>query len=492
MAEPRYSINWAPDLKSAHPILRLKGPWHPKIPEIMRKLGVMHLELDRSIGWKGTTLDFLQELADLEGLMVYLPRETLDVSPISAMRNLWALELRCDGFAGRLDLSGLPLLRELAIKTWNPKVFAGLSGSLRLRFLRLGEDQRPGFNGRDFGELSRMEHLQFLMLIRPRIQDLAGAEGLERLETIHLYDPNRLESLKGLEGCGRLKTLTIMGAPRLVSLDALAGHPSLRELQLVYCPKLQSLRPLDGLQRLERIDLGFRTKVADGDLSALTRLPRLRYADFEDRKHYSHKSADFPKRASRPLVAPKLPPLPGQPPPRKPSAPMPPDRFWKIIEGSAREAKGRCSAQCAALRKRLLALSAKEIEAFQSRFEKEMDRAYTWDLWGAAYVIAGGCSDDGFSDFRSWLISRGRKAFEAALKRPDSLAALVRPQDRDCQFESFQYVAQRALERKEGSEKSGLAPDSKDRPTEPKGKPWKESSDELQQRFPKLWERFGK
>ena len=49
-------------------------------------------------------------------------------------------------------------------------------------------------------------------------------------------------------------------------------------------------------------------------------------------------------------------------------------------------------------------------------FDAKMDQAYSWPLWGAAYVINGGCSDDTFTDFRAALISRGRQAFEAQLR----------------------------------------------------------------------------
>ena len=32
---------------------------------------------------------------------------------------------------------------------------------------------------------------------------------------------------------------------------------------------------------------------------------------------------------------------------------------------------------------------------------------YRWDMWAAAYLIGGGCSDDGFIDFRAGLIAQG-------------------------------------------------------------------------------------
>ncbi|WP_449342020.1 DUF4240 domain-containing protein [Streptomyces aurantiogriseus] len=37
------------------------------------------------------------------------------------------------------------------------------------------------------------------------------------------------------------------------------------------------------------------------------------------------------------------------------------------------------------------------------------DRAYTWDLWGAAWVLLDGASDDAFDFFRCWLIGQGRE-----------------------------------------------------------------------------------
>ena len=49
-------------------------------------------------------------------------------------------------------------------------------------------------------------------------------------------------------------------------------------------------------------------------------------------------------------------------------------------------------------------------------------RAYRRDLWGTAYLINGGCSDDGFDYFRDWLILQGRAVYEAAIADADTLA----------------------------------------------------------------------
>lgn len=51
-----------------------------------------------------------------------------------------------------------------------------------------------------------------------------------------------------------------------------------------------------------------------------------------------------------------------------------------------------------------------------------MAESFTNPLWAAAYLINGGCSDDGFDYFRGWLILQGREVFERAVADPDALA----------------------------------------------------------------------
>jgi hypothetical protein len=53
-----------------------------------------------------------------------------------------------------------------------------------------------------------------------------------------------------------------------------------------------------------------------------------------------------------------------------------------------------------------------------------MAHSYTNPLWAAAYLINGGCSDDGFEYFRGWLIAQGREVFERVVADPDALAEL--------------------------------------------------------------------
>lgn len=99
--------------------------------------------------------------------------------------------------------------------------------------------------------------------------------------------------------------------------------------------------------------------------------------------------------------------------------------FWKLIDASRRGKADDLDGQAEALAVRLSKLPVKELVSFQDHFNRFAALAYRADLWGAANLINGGCSDDGFDDFIGWVISRGEKVFRAALADPDSLARVA-------------------------------------------------------------------
>lgn len=103
--------------------------------------------------------------------------------------------------------------------------------------------------------------------------------------------------------------------------------------------------------------------------------------------------------------------------------------FWDVIESSRRGATGDTDVQMGQLRSRLLKLSAEEVLSFGALLFHLHSESYRGDLWGAAFLINGGCSDDGFDYFRAWLIAQGKSVYEAAVAKPDSLAEVARPDE---------------------------------------------------------------
>jgi len=168
-------------------------------------------------------------------------------------------------------------------------------------------------------------------------------------------------------------------------------------------------------------------------------------------------------------------------------------RFWAIVDRTAVH-ESDPERQVDALRSELEGLSASDVVAFRNAFEAQLARAYTWDLWAAAYIAHGGASDDGFEYFRRWMVSRGRTVFERLLARPDDLPdLLVAGFDGVLEFEEILYVTDEVWAGKTGQDGGEMPgdPASMTLGREPRGEPFQEDPQHLAQRLPKTWARFG-
>jgi Protein of unknown function (DUF4240) len=124
--------------------------------------------------------------------------------------------------------------------------------------------------------------------------------------------------------------------------------------------------------------------------------------------------------------------------------------FWRAIEASLKAGGGDPNAQCEALVRALAELPVEEIVSFERLFNDYHSASYRADLWGAAFLLNDGCSDDGFDYFRAALIGLGEAVFSNALADPDSLAALAGDDGDELDNEDLLYVASRAYELKTG------------------------------------------
>ncbi|AJP01711.1 polymerase [Streptomyces cyaneogriseus subsp. noncyanogenus] len=166
--------------------------------------------------------------------------------------------------------------------------------------------------------------------------------------------------------------------------------------------------------------------------------------------------------------------------------------FWELIDATREAAEGDPEEQADLLVERLCRLDPEGVLDFARHFEARYRRAFTWDLWAAAWVLLDGASDDVFDSFRCWLIGQGREVYEGAVHDPDALAELLDDFDEeiDGDGEELGYAADEAYEQLTGAvaPELGLAP----APAEPQGTPLDLEDDQaLAERLPRLWERFG-
>lgn len=62
---------------------------------------------------------------------------------------------------------------------------------------------------------------------------------------------------------------------------------------------------------------------------------------------------------------------------------------------------------------------------FESIFKQYYYKLHTSNLWAAAYIVMGGCSDDCFDYFRAWVLYLGKDPYEAAIQNPETMLPIL-------------------------------------------------------------------
>lgn len=124
----------------------------------------------------------------------------------------------------------------------------------------------------DVSPLASLESLEQLELKHNPLADLSPLASLDSLQGLFLYD-TRVSDLSALSGCPMLNNLDV-GRTDISSMTALKGIGGLKYLHMREAP-VKTLAGIEEFTELEKISL---TSVADGDLSPLMGLPKLKEA----------------------------------------------------------------------------------------------------------------------------------------------------------------------------------------------------------------------
>lgn len=140
------------------------------------------------------------------------------------------------------------------------------------------------------------------------------------------------------------------------------------------------------------------------------------------------------------------------------------------------------------LNKELSRMTEGDILSFAKDYGALVTDACTWDVLGSARLIGCGWSDDGFLDFRRWLVFQGKDVFEAVLHDAEFLATYDRGANPVEQWYTgyhpatvYGYVSQKEFPYSEVSCGTWDLPEGAD--------PYR-FDNKIRARFPKLWKRI--
>ena len=167
------------------------------------------------------------------------------------------------------------------------------------------------------------------------------------------------------------------------------------------------------------------------------------------------------------------------------------DRFWAIVGSVEPTVADDPAGFDAALADALALLTPEEVVAFGNLWTALANRALTWDLWAAAWLLRGDAFDWEFSSFRDRLIALGRTVYERTLADADSLVDVpVDWTDGDEDGDVWlSLAAAEAYERLTGGDIAEAEPEEEPEPAEPAGAPWTFAT--IAERLPRSAERKG-
>ncbi len=167
------------------------------------------------------------------------------------------------------------------------------------------------------------------------------------------------------------------------------------------------------------------------------------------------------------------------------------DQFWKIIqtvnENSQENSQGDYELQYEELAKQLHTLTPDDIILFANRFMFFRGQANTWELWGAIYIIQGGCDEDSFKIFREWVIGQGNDFYYKITKDPDTLAELETEFiETTAEFEGLSRIISKVFKEITNQD----IPYTFQENLSIAGVKWDEEGDDLKNRFPKIYSKY--
>ena len=175
--------------------------------------------------------------------------------------------------------------------------------------------------------------------------------------------------------------------------------------------------------------------------------------------------------------------------------------FWKLIDELREVCKDNMEDMSKYLEGRLAGLSLDEVKSFCGIFDTYHRAANKTGIASVGQLMNHEMmSDDGFIDFRNWLIAQGKKVYMDTMKNPDALVKNAgEPINGWYEFETLGYVARNVVERMTGDYKQTIVqlPDKelKDILDEIEYGEYadkKMTLDELKTQFPSFAERFIK
>jgi protein phosphatase 1 regulatory subunit 7 len=252
--------------------------------EYINKKKIKHVTVRIYSGYIRKDINFIKHCPDIEYLDLVNPLIS-DYSPIYGLHKLKLLSL--EDPHSIVDLGHLESLEELYVEHHHNIINLDKCKNLKILHSAFYNPE-----SKNIEELSNLENLTELSIYRSTICSIEGIGNLHKLEHLFIYGFTKLDRIDELiEIADSLTVLVLTGCKKIDNFDNLAGLKKLKVLKLVNCgniPSIKFIKKIPDLKAFVFVD----SNIVDGDLSPCI---GLEFVGFFNKKHYSHKSEDFPR-----------------------------------------------------------------------------------------------------------------------------------------------------------------------------------------------------
>lgn len=260
--------------------------WEDSFEEVIKNHQIKELYLNYAKGWKGKDLSFLKSIKDLDLKAITILDFTIkDITPIHFLTSLRYLNIStyCNT---KIDFTKFPFLEECFLE-WR-KGAESLFHCKTLNKLYIN-----CYKGKNADPFSNLKDLKSLKIGNSPIDNIEGLRHLHQLKELGLYYLRKLTSLQGIENLVHLEVLDLKTCRKVNSLAEIEKLINLKKLFFINMGEIDSIKVLEKLPNLEWVLFYESTNILDGDLTPLTKLPRLSRLAFQNRRHYTHRREDF-------------------------------------------------------------------------------------------------------------------------------------------------------------------------------------------------------
>jgi len=262
----------------------LNCSYHSDLLNVVNRENITSILLSEWNGWKDSNIEFLSRIPNLKGVQIY-SRHVSSLDALKALKNLELIGIDTNS-KRHPNFKQFSRLKTLLI-SWK-KGTESCFGHPTLEYINT--DKYPYENLNNF---QNNKSLKRLKLSSPKLRNLSDIHQLPNLSNLDFFYCPRLNDINHLADCEALEELEFYSCKKIGKFPSMNEAKRLRKVKIENCGNIESLNSFRDCENLEKFLVIGDTKIEDGNLDHILKIPTLRFFRAANKRHYSHSRSEI-------------------------------------------------------------------------------------------------------------------------------------------------------------------------------------------------------